>query len=75
MLPVIHRPSFERDILLARHRRDIDFARLALVVCAVGSRFSDDDRVCLRDEHGKVERHSAGWSYFAQTMSRPREHY
>lgn len=72
MLPVLHRPSFERDILLARHRRDIDFARLVLVVCAVGARFYDDERVYLRDENGKLEYPSAGWCYFAQTMSRPR---
>ncbi|KAG8864804.1 hypothetical protein FRB96_003390 [Tulasnella sp. 330] len=66
LLPLLHRPSFERQYAEGRHRHDLDFARLLLAVCAVGSRHSDDVRLCLTSPEGGVEWNSAGWMYFAQ---------
>ncbi|KAJ6608507.1 fungal-specific transcription factor domain-containing protein [Mycena sp. CBHHK59/15] len=46
-LPLLHRPSFERDVREGRHERrgEEGFGGTVLMVCAVGSRWSDDPRV------------------------------
>jgi hypothetical protein len=49
-LPLLHRPTFERDIAQGLHRRDATFGAVVLLVCAMGSRYSDDPRVQLSDE-------------------------
>lgn len=64
--PILHRPSFEKALAEEKHRTDLDFARLVLIVCSVGARFSDDPRVCLTSPEGDIEWSSAGWVYFAQ---------
>jgi hypothetical protein len=46
------------------HRRDMSFGAVYLLVLAVGSRFSDDRRVCLE---GQSE-HSSGWKFFEQVQ-------
>ncbi|KAG8882484.1 hypothetical protein FRB98_003681 [Tulasnella sp. 332] len=66
MMPVIHRPSFEKQYAEERHRIDFDFAKLLLIVCSVGARYCSDPRVCLTSPEGEVEWNSAGWVYFAQ---------
>ncbi|KIJ60357.1 hypothetical protein HYDPIDRAFT_117261 [Hydnomerulius pinastri MD-312] len=63
--PLLHRPSFERNILKGEHIRDPSFGAVYLLVCAVGSRFSDDPRVLLE---GTNSEHSAGWKYFEQVQ-------
>jgi len=45
--PVLHRPTFEKDVKAELHLRDVDFAGVVLQVCAVGARYSDDERVFL----------------------------
>ena len=71
-LPVVHRTSFERDLRMGLHKTDVEFARLALVLLALGSRFSEDPRVCVEDSDGELDWTSAGWKYFIQVrpMSR-----
>ncbi len=61
-LPVIHRPSFEAQFADGVHFRCPAFACVVLLVCAIGSKYSDDPRVSL-EEAGPA---SAGWKYFIQ---------
>ncbi|KAG8864936.1 hypothetical protein FRB96_003523 [Tulasnella sp. 330] len=65
-MPVLHRPTFMKQYEEKRHRTELDFARLLLVVCAIGARTSSDHRVCLLSPGGEIEWNSAGWMYFAQ---------
>ena len=60
--PVIHRPTFEAQFADGAHLRTPAFACVVLLVCAIGSKYSDDPRVCLEDA-GPA---SAGWKYFIQ---------
>lgn len=55
------------------HKQNINFARIFLLVCALGARFSDDKRVALPGENG-VPWSSAGWVYFSQVMTINSEH-
>ncbi|KAG9016462.1 hypothetical protein FRB93_010711 [Tulasnella sp. JGI-2019a] len=73
LMPVVHRPSFEKQYAEEKHRTDLDFARLLLVVCSVGARTCKDARVCLTSPEGEVEWNSAGWIYFTQVhqMTKP----
>ncbi|KAF9236278.1 fungal-specific transcription factor domain-containing protein [Melanogaster broomeanus] len=64
--PLLHRPSFERKVMHAVHLRDPAFGAVYLLVCAVGSRFSDDPRVFL--EETNYADHSVGWKYFEQVQ-------
>lgn len=61
-LPLLHRPRFERSIQEKLHLRDEGFATTLLLVCAVGSRWSNDPRVFL--DGGMPN--SCGWEWFAQ---------
>ncbi|QRV90687.1 Fungal specific transcription factor domain [Ceratobasidium sp. AG-Ba] len=45
LLPLLHRPTFEAQLKQKLHWRDPSFAAVVLLVCANGSRFSDDTRV------------------------------
>ncbi|KAG9005820.1 hypothetical protein FRB93_009216 [Tulasnella sp. JGI-2019a] len=65
-MPVLHRPSFERQYVEEKHKTDLDFARLLLVVCSVGARTCKDMRVCMASPGGEIEWNSAGWMYFTQ---------
>lgn len=47
--PLLHRPTFERSVREGLHKRDVDFGCVLLLVCALGSRYSDDLRVVLED--------------------------
>ncbi|KAG8996025.1 hypothetical protein FRB93_000987 [Tulasnella sp. JGI-2019a] len=66
LMPILHRPSFEKQYAEEKHRTDLDFARLLLIVCSVGARTIKDARVCLTSPEGDIEWNSAGWMYFAQ---------
>ncbi|KAJ7112225.1 fungal-specific transcription factor domain-containing protein [Mycena epipterygia] len=60
--PLLHRPTFERSIADGLHTRDTSFGAIVLLVCAIGSRFSDDVRVCPPE----TEPLRCGWQYFDQ---------
>ncbi|KAG8996020.1 hypothetical protein FRB93_000982 [Tulasnella sp. JGI-2019a] len=68
LMPVLHRPSFEKQYAEEKHRTDLDFARLLLTVCSVGARTVDDERVYLKLPDGDIEWNSAGWMYFVQVL-------
>ncbi|KAI0081043.1 hypothetical protein K474DRAFT_57243 [Panus rudis PR-1116 ss-1] len=63
--PLLHRQTFEAQIAEGLHLRDEGFGSTVLLVCAVGSRFSDDPRVFLE---GSESTHSCGWKYFRQVQ-------
>ncbi|KAF8805406.1 hypothetical protein BYT27DRAFT_7193177 [Phlegmacium glaucopus] len=63
--PLLHRPTFETSVAEGLHYRDERFASTYLLVCAVGSRFSDDQRVLL---DGFDAHQSCGWKWFNQVQ-------
>ncbi|KAF8624184.1 hypothetical protein AX15_006006 [Amanita polypyramis BW_CC] len=64
-LPILHRPSFERSVAQGLHYADHWFGAVLLLVCAVGSYYSDDPRVLL---DGEDDRNSSGWKWFEQVQ-------
>lgn len=60
--PVLHRPTFERSIADGLHTRDASFGAIVILVCAIGSRFSNDVRVCPPG----AEPLRCGWEFFDQ---------
>ncbi|PBK73560.1 hypothetical protein ARMSODRAFT_638994 [Armillaria solidipes] len=65
--PLLHRPTFERSLAAGLHHTDSEFGALVLLVCAVGSRYSDDPRVKADDTDKESKtRHLNGWKWFIQ---------
>lgn len=62
--PLLHRPTFERDLANDLHLHDVGFAQVVLMVCALASRFTDDPRVLLPGDKARL---SSGFKYFSQT--------
>jgi hypothetical protein len=60
--PLLHRPTFERDVRRGLHLSDPSFGSVVLLVCALGARFVDDPRVF---PPGATTR-AAGWQWFVQ---------
>ncbi|KAG7086878.1 hypothetical protein E1B28_002798 [Marasmius oreades] len=60
--PILHRGLFEKAVAEHLHLHDRYFAAVLLVVCAAGSRYSNDARV-LDDPQCTL---SAGWKWFRQ---------
>ncbi|KAI0073070.1 hypothetical protein K474DRAFT_1667005 [Panus rudis PR-1116 ss-1] len=67
--PLLHRPTFERQIAEKLHLRDEGFGTVLLFVCALGSLFSGDPRVLLDYPNALYSR---GWKYFETTRTRCR---
>ena len=65
LVPLLHRPTFERLIGEKYHFKDHMMASLLLLVCAVSSRYSDDPRVLFEGEESKQ---SSGWKWVHQVM-------
>ncbi|KAK0451180.1 fungal-specific transcription factor domain-containing protein [Desarmillaria tabescens] len=59
ILPIMHRPTFMKDVADGLHLRDESFGATLLFVLAVASRYSDDPRV-LADPSSRL---SAGWKF------------
>ncbi|KAH6913513.1 fungal-specific transcription factor domain-containing protein [Coprinopsis sp. MPI-PUGE-AT-0042] len=49
-MPLIHRPTLERELREGLHRENEAFATTVLLMCALGSRYSDDPGVLLGEE-------------------------
>ncbi|KAJ7741999.1 fungal-specific transcription factor domain-containing protein [Mycena maculata] len=62
IFPVLHRPSFERDVAEGLYFTDIKFGATLLAVLAVASRYSDDPRVFIDGETAL----SSGYKFIAQ---------
>jgi hypothetical protein len=71
--PVLHRPTFDRQRRSGLHRQDSTFARLYLIVCAIGANFSDDPHVFALSANYNLPRGSAGWYWFSQLTPFDRE--
>lgn len=65
IVPLLHRPTFDRCIQSKLHLQDDGFARVLLAVCATGSQFIDDRRVFHDGQSGR----SAGWKYYQQIQT------
>nr|QDK64611.1 cellulolytic transcriptional activator 2 [Ganoderma lucidum] len=59
-LPLLHRPSFQRNVQDGAHLRQSAFGAVVLLVCAIGSRWVDDPRVETEDGT------TPGWCWFTQ---------
>ncbi|KAF8162154.1 fungal-specific transcription factor domain-containing protein, partial [Mycena galopus ATCC 62051] len=66
--PLLHRPTFERELADNLHLRDDKFGAIVLTMCAAASRFSDDPRV-----FDPTKPLTCGWNFFSQ-LSRQIEH-
>lgn len=64
-LPVLHRQTFLEGVVANMHFLDPGFGNVVLLVCALGSKMSNDPRVLL-EEHVAEDWHSAGWKWFRQ---------
>ena len=64
-LPLLHRPTFENHVSDELHLRDGAFGGVVSLVCALGSRHTDDPRVLLP---GTSDLASAGWAWFDQVQ-------
>jgi len=62
-LPLLHRPTFQRGIDENLYLIDQYFGAVVLLVCALGSRYSEDSRVFVE---GSDSVRSAGWKWFDQ---------
>lgn len=62
--PLLHKPTFQRSLDEQLHFRDPEFAMLVLLVCALGARFCDDDRVFLDGMKEFPESAGAEWQEF-----------
>ncbi|KIK79944.1 hypothetical protein PAXRUDRAFT_89617, partial [Paxillus rubicundulus Ve08.2h10] len=62
---LLHCPLFERKVMQWDHLHESPFCAVYLLVCAVGSRFSDDPRVF---PEGSDSKHSVGRKYFQQVQ-------
>ncbi|KAF8915577.1 fungal-specific transcription factor domain-containing protein [Mucidula mucida] len=65
-LPLLHRPTFVKSLAEGLHHVNKAFGATVLLVCAVGSRFSDDPRVSLTDTDEVETHYSSGWKWFVQ---------
>ncbi|KAJ3823960.1 fungal-specific transcription factor domain-containing protein [Lentinula raphanica] len=66
--PIIHEPSFKRSINQDLHHRDKHFGALVLAVCALGARYSDDERIFEDNIDGShdAKEQSIGWKWVRQ---------
>ncbi|KAJ7122252.1 fungal-specific transcription factor domain-containing protein [Mycena epipterygia] len=64
-LPVLHRQTFDRRVEMGMDHWDDGFAAIVLIVCAIGSRWSDDPRVLLPASKDKSLLR-CGWEWFNQ---------
>jgi hypothetical protein len=61
-VPLLHQPSFERDMNSGLHLRDLGFAQVVLMVCALACRCIDDPGDLLPSDI------SGGFKYFHQVL-------
>lgn len=64
--PLLHRPTFKKEVVSGLHFRNQTFGAVVLAVCALGARYSDDERVIMkREQHLEF----AGWQWLRQAAS------
>ncbi|KAK1227086.1 Gypsy retrotransposon integrase-like protein 1 [Marasmius sp. AFHP31] len=65
IFPLLHRPTFERQVAEGLHRQHTPFGAVLLLVCANASRFSSDPRVLAKGVKSTL---SSGWDWFSQVQ-------
>ncbi|KAJ7106878.1 fungal-specific transcription factor domain-containing protein [Mycena crocata] len=69
-VPILHRPTFERDVATWLHLKDDAFAATVLLVCAIASRWSDDPRATGIPSGPKspsgTDQLACGWQWYDQ---------
>ncbi|KAG8933375.1 hypothetical protein FRC02_012051 [Tulasnella sp. 418] len=71
--PIVDKTSCLESFFKEKYKSDPSEAALYLLICAVGSKWSSDPRVCVSPElsEGKIDFLSSGWKYFNQICSLP----
>lgn len=64
-LPLLHWPTFKKYVTAVQHLENSGFRQVLLLVCAVGSRYSEDPHVLLDNVSSY---HLAGWKWFDQVQ-------
>lgn len=64
-MPLLHRHTFEKSIADGLHQTDVQFAANVLLVCAIGSGFSQDPRVSTASYDQSC---SPCWLWFYQSQ-------
>ncbi|KAF9254514.1 hypothetical protein L218DRAFT_1082301 [Marasmius fiardii PR-910] len=62
LFPILHAPTFWRNVVQGLHLENPYFGAVVLGVCALGARYSDDKRVLSSPDQPS----SAGWKWFEQ---------
>lgn len=62
IMPLLNRLIFQTAVSGGLHKRDTDFGATVLLVCAIGSRYSDDPRVRMNG----TSSHWNGWMFSEQ---------
>ncbi|KAJ7734158.1 fungal-specific transcription factor domain-containing protein [Mycena maculata] len=65
-MPLLHRPTFERNVEKRLHHQDDGFAAVLMLVCAIASRWSDDPRVLGANRDEQADPLACGWQWFDQ---------
>lgn len=65
LIPLLHVPTFMRSLTAGQHYWDPSFGMTVLLVCAIGSRYSDDPRV-ISETDAEAPGLSSGWHFFNQ---------
>ena len=72
--PLLHRPTFERDVREELHLRDSGFGAVLLMVCALAARASNDPRVLLARESDTARMQTVDGSDPSKEQEEPRYH-
>lgn len=70
-LPLLNSVIFRRDLDAGLHLRDEAFGSTVLLVCAIGSRYTTDERVLLDGLIPSEDPHAyqaAGWRWFRRVQ-------
>lgn len=63
ILPILHRPTFERSLADKSHEQNESFGAVVLLMCAIACRYSDDPRVT---HPITTSTSNTGWNIFNQ---------
>lgn len=67
VIPLLHRPTFTAQIAQGLHMQDVEFGGTVLLVCAIGTRMTEDPRVFI---HGTKERNGSKWADQVRVIER-----
>ncbi|KAJ7586349.1 fungal-specific transcription factor domain-containing protein [Mycena floridula] len=71
VLPLFHRPTFDKLIADNKHLFDNQFGMTVLGICAIAARYSHDPRVQEDDVSPEESELKLGWKWFRQIVPTP----